>query len=56
MRTRIKMKGYVAVQRKLLILAYTLLKKNESFDPNFQKKVQEQKAKENGEKLASQMV
>lgn len=55
-RTRIKMKGYVAVQRKLLVLAYTLFNKNESFDPNFQKKIQEQKAKENGEKLASQMT
>jgi len=30
-RTMIKMKAYVAVQRKLLILIYTLWKKNESF-------------------------
>jgi transposase len=29
----IKMKSYVAVQKKLLILIYTLWKKNESFDP-----------------------
>lgn len=32
-RTMIKMKAYVAVQRKLLILIYTLWKKNESFRP-----------------------
>lgn len=29
-----KMKAYVAVQRKLLVLIYTLWKKNESFDPS----------------------
>ena len=33
-RTKIKMKGYVAVQRKLLVLIYTLFKKNEAYDPN----------------------
>jgi len=32
-RTMIKMKGYVAVQRKLLVLIYTLWKKNESYSP-----------------------
>jgi len=32
---RIKMKSYVAIQRKLLILIYTLWKKNEKFDPNY---------------------
>lgn len=32
-RTMIKMKAYVAVQRKLLILIYTLWKKNEQFRP-----------------------
>ena len=30
----IKMKGYVAVQRKMLILIYTLWKKNEAFNPS----------------------
>lgn len=35
-RTKIKMKGYVAVQRKLLCIIYTLWKKNEAFDPNYQ--------------------
>lgn len=34
-RTNIKMKGYVAVQRKLLVMLYTLWKNNEAFDPNF---------------------
>lgn len=33
----IKMKSYVALQRKLLILIYTLWKKNEAFDENYQK-------------------
>jgi transposase len=33
-RTMIKMKAYVAVQRKLLILIYTLWKKNEKFNPD----------------------
>lgn len=36
-RTKIKMKGYVAVQRKLLCLIYTLWKKDEAFDPDFSK-------------------
>lgn len=31
-RTKIKMKAYVAVQRKLLILIYTLFKKNEDYN------------------------
>jgi transposase len=34
-RTKIKMKAYVAVQRKLLILIYTLFKKNQPYQPNF---------------------
>ncbi|MEM1122731.1 MAG: IS110 family transposase [Bacteroidota bacterium] len=34
-RTKIKMKGYVAVQRKLLCILYTLWKKNEAFDANY---------------------
>ncbi|MEM1123521.1 MAG: IS110 family transposase [Bacteroidota bacterium] len=35
-RSGIKMKGYVAVQRKLLILIYTLFKNNVAYDPNYQ--------------------
>jgi len=34
-RTGIKMKGYVAVQRKLLVLMYTLWKNDTLFDPTF---------------------
>ena len=34
-RTKIKMKGYVAVQRKLLCLIYTLWKKDDTYNPNF---------------------
>lgn len=34
-RTKIKMKGYVAVQRKLLVLIYTLYKKNQPYDPKY---------------------
>lgn len=37
-RTRIKMKANVAVQRKALVMIYTLFKKNESYDPNFANK------------------
>lgn len=36
-RTKIKMKGYVAVQRKLLVLIYTLYKNNVPYDPGHYK-------------------
>ncbi len=36
-RNSIKMKGYVAVQRKLLALIYTLWKKNQPFDNTYEK-------------------
>lgn len=36
-RTRIKMKGYVAVQRKVLGLIYALYKKNKPFNPDYHK-------------------
>lgn len=38
----IKMKAYTAVQRKLLILIYTLWTKQEPYDPNYQQKKVEQ--------------
>jgi len=41
-RTKIKMKGYVAVQRKLLCLIYTLWKKDEAFDPDYQITLQQE--------------
>ena len=34
-RTGVKMKAYVAVQRKLLCLIFALVKKGEKFDPNY---------------------
>jgi len=46
-RTKIKMKGYVAVQRKLLVLVYTLYKKNQPYDPKYaQKQAQEQNCRQ----------
>ena len=38
-RTKIKMKGYVAVQRKMLELIYTLWRKNQAYDPDFKQVV-----------------
>lgn len=38
-RSKIKMKGYVAVQKKLLTIIYALWKKNEAFDENYQPKM-----------------
>lgn len=40
-KSNIKMKGYVAVQRKLLALIYTLWKKNEPFSNTFQRQASE---------------
>ena len=37
-RSKIKMKGYVAVQKKLLTIIYALWKKNEAFDENYKPK------------------
>ena len=36
LRTNIKMKGYVAVQRKLLMIIYTLWKNDSEFDINYE--------------------
>lgn len=38
-RSKIKMKGYTAVQKKLLIVIYTLWKKDEAFELNYQEKI-----------------
>lgn len=40
-RSKIPMKAYVAVQKKLLIMIYYLWKKNEKYDPNFRQNIQE---------------
>lgn len=46
-RTQIKMKGYVAVQRKLLVLIYTLYKKNQPYDPKYaQNQTEEQNCRQ----------
>ena len=47
-RTRIKMKAYVAVQRKLLTILYTLAKKKEKFDPEFNPNWHTPKSKKEG--------
>lgn len=39
-RTKIKMKGYVAVQRKLLVLIYTLYKNNIPYEANYQQQLE----------------
>lgn len=42
--TKIKMKGYVAVQRKLLTIIYALWKKDESYDGNYELSAQKEVA------------
>ena len=41
----IKMKSYVAVQKKLLTMIYYMWKKNERFESNYQKSIQEKEQK-----------
>ena len=36
-KSKIKMKGYTAIQKKLLIIVYTLWKKQEAYDPDYLK-------------------
>jgi transposase len=52
-RTGIKIKGYVAVQRKLLTILYTLYKKNQMFDDQYQLKTIGEKELEPSFGLAS---
>lgn len=49
----IKMKGYVAVQRKALVLIYTLFKNNEAYDPNYQHNKQKENIEESSKKVDS---
>jgi transposase len=49
-KTGIKMKGYTAVQRKLLVLIYILWTKDEEFDPNYRAN------KSNQQKLLEQPI
>lgn len=53
-RSKQKMKGYVAVQRKLLIMIYTLWKKNEMYDRQYnQKEHPEKQSRSSSFRLAS---
>ncbi len=52
-RTKIKMKAYTAVQKKLLATIYTLWKKNEEFDKDFQNKEKEKQTEEQEQELSS---
>lgn len=52
-KTNLKMKGYVAVQRKLLVMLYTLYRKNEKFDPEYNPKTIREKELEPSFGLAS---
>lgn len=54
-KTGIKMKGYVAVQRKLLSMVYTLWKKNEAFDPLFISPLSIKKTEQKGNQKLTQM-
>lgn len=45
-RQKVKMKSYVAVQRKLLVLIYTLWKKDEEYNPNYREEVKNKMNKE----------
>ena len=48
--TKIKMKGNVAIQRKLLLLVYTLYKNGTDFDPLYQQKIEDQLAVQRNQK------
>ncbi len=50
---KIKMKGYVAVQKKLLITIYTLWKNNEAFDKDYKNNQQQKHTEEQEEVLPS---
>jgi transposase len=52
-RTKIKMKAYVAVQRKMLLLAYAVCKNETDFDPKYQEN-SNKKSTENAQKNTNQ--
>lgn len=41
----IKMKSYVAVQKKILVMVYHLWQKDEAYDPNYKQNIQEEEQK-----------
>jgi len=55
-RTRIKMKGYVAVQKKLLVMMYYLWKKNERYNPLFGKIIAPDKAEATRDELSKEIL
>ena len=55
-RTKIKMKGYVAVQKKLLVTIYTLWKKNEAFDKEYINKTKQKNLTNEQEQVLPSLV
>lgn len=55
-RTRIKMKGYVAVQKKLLVMMYYLWKKNEKYIPTYEKIIAPDKAEATRDELPKEIL
>lgn len=55
-RTKIKMKGYVAVQKKLLTTIFTLWKNNTAFNKNYKSKTREKKQTEEQEQMSPSLV
>jgi transposase len=55
-RTRIKMKGYVAVQRKLLTIIYSLWKTDQAYDPNYRSEEETKVAPTEGATLHQPMM
>jgi len=50
------MKGYVAVQKKLLVMMYYLLKKNERYNPVFGKIIAPDKAEATRDELPKEIL
>lgn len=55
-RTRIKMKGYVAVQKKLLVMMYYLWKRNEKYIPTYGKIIAPDKAEATRDELPKEIL
>lgn len=55
-RTKIKMKAYVAVQKKLLTTIFSLWKSNTKFDKNYKNKLQQNNQTEEQEQMLPSLV
>jgi transposase len=55
-RTKLKMKAYVAVQKKLLTTIFSLWKSNTAFDKNYENGLQQNKQTEEQEQMLSSLV